>query len=192
VLFRSLLESSPHSCDIYRLGILIGDSTHGAIDKVDGPYTFYRLMRQASSMLAPLRRAPLPVPATPDAPLPLVAVDEAAGIFVHGLLSPLAGPRMRYFGAYRTDTVRFDEWLQACIEHLASSGCRLMPVYTTGEAATILHLAERLTRVPAETIHFAQLKTRLENNKFISLHGETALTGWNGLREAFLRGGDSV
>jgi nucleoside-diphosphate-sugar epimerase len=191
-LAEALLESSPHSCDIYRLGILIGDSRSGSIDKVDGPYSFYRLMRQASTLLAPLRRAPLPVPAQPDAPLPLVAVDEAAEIFVQGLLSPVAGDRVRYFGAYRTDTVRFDEWLQACTEHLATTGCRLVPVYTSGESTRILQLAERLTQVPAETIHFAQLRTVLRNEKFLSRHGAESLSPWSSLGTAFLRGGDSA
>ncbi len=191
-LAEALLESSPHSCDIYRLGILIGDSKDGVIEKADGPYSFYRLMRRASTTLAAARRLPFPLPANPDAPLPLVAVDEAAELFVQGLLAENSQTRIRHWGAYRTDTIRFDDWIQACTEHLATTGCRLVPTYTKRQESGVLAFAEKITRIPAETVHFASWKAVLHNTKFLARHGEAALTGWSGLREAFLRGGDSA
>jgi nucleoside-diphosphate-sugar epimerase len=191
-LAEALLEASPHSCDIYRLGILIGDSKDGAIEKADGPYSFYRLLRKASGALAAGRRVPFPLPANPDAPLPLVAVDEAAEVFVQGVLSEPTESRIRHWGAFRSDTVRFDDWIQACTEHLASSGCRLIPTYTKRQESSVLAIAERITRVPAETVRFASWKSVLHNRKFLARHGESALSRWSALREPFLRGGDSA
>ncbi|HEX3324200.1 MAG TPA: SDR family oxidoreductase [Solirubrobacterales bacterium] len=48
---RVVREECPRPWRVYRPGIVVGDSRSGEIDKVDGPYYFFKLLQQARRVL---------------------------------------------------------------------------------------------------------------------------------------------
>ncbi len=77
------------SVQIYRLGILIGDSVTGKMSKVDGPYYFFKLLNKVYKEKAKINLLKyLPLPYDEKATMPLMPVDNAAEILKEGVLNP--------------------------------------------------------------------------------------------------------
>lgn len=77
------------SIQIYRLGILIGNSRNGEMPKVDGPYYFFKLLNKVTSKVEKLNKLKyLPLPYDEKATMPLMPVDEAANIIRDGVENP--------------------------------------------------------------------------------------------------------
>lgn len=69
---------------IYRLGILVGDSEKGFINKVDGPYYFYKGAGEIARKFPFLLKSPiLALPFSKNAIMPIVPVDHAANVICH-------------------------------------------------------------------------------------------------------------
>ncbi len=66
-------------CRIYRPGIVIGDSRTGAIDKIDGPYYFFRLLKKMREALPPW----MPTIGLEGGRINLVPVDWVAAALDH-------------------------------------------------------------------------------------------------------------
>ncbi len=64
---------------IYRPGIVIGDSRTGAIDKIDGPYYFFRLLKKMRQALPPW----MPTIGLEGGRMNLVPVDWVAAVLDH-------------------------------------------------------------------------------------------------------------
>jgi len=79
-LLRNFMGSSPLRVNL-RLGVLVGDSQKGQIQRLDGPYEVAQRVRSLRSWLANWPWA-LPVPGHPQSRLPLVPVDQAAQAIV--------------------------------------------------------------------------------------------------------------
>ncbi len=60
---------------IYRPGIIIGDSVTGEMDKIDGPYYFFRFFRELSKYTKRIPLNVLPVPYHQGATLPFLPVN---------------------------------------------------------------------------------------------------------------------
>jgi hypothetical protein len=60
---------------IYRPGIIIGDSVTGEMDKIDGPYYFFRFFHELSKYTKHIPLSILPVPYHQGATLPFVPVN---------------------------------------------------------------------------------------------------------------------
>lgn len=60
---------------IYRPGIVIGDSVTGEMEKIDGPYYFFRFFQQLSKYIRHFPISILPVHYHPEARLPLIPVN---------------------------------------------------------------------------------------------------------------------
>ncbi len=60
---------------IYRPGIIIGDSVTGEMDKIDGPYYFFRFFRELSRYTSRIPLNVLPVPYHQGATLPFLPVN---------------------------------------------------------------------------------------------------------------------
>jgi NAD(P)-dependent dehydrogenase (short-subunit alcohol dehydrogenase family) len=69
--------SRPHR--VYRPGIVIGDSQTGAIDKIDGPYYFFRLIKKMRETLPPW----MPTIGLEGGRINLVPVDWVAAVLDH-------------------------------------------------------------------------------------------------------------
>lgn len=73
---------------IYRPGIIVGDSENGEMGRVDGPYYFFRFLKELkernNSLLNLLKFFPLPY--DPKAIIPLIPVNWAAEMITKGVL----------------------------------------------------------------------------------------------------------
>ncbi len=77
------------SIQIYRLGILIGDSKSGKMSKVDGPYYFFKLLSRIHKEKAKINLLKyLPLPYDESSTMPLMPVDIAAEVLKDGMLNP--------------------------------------------------------------------------------------------------------
>lgn len=187
-LAERLLESSAiqhgHEIEIFRLGILVGDSIHGATEKQDGPYGFYRALCNFSRF-AP-SRLPLVIPADPNAILPLVAVDEAARVIVQSLK---AGPseRRAYRAVFRSDSISAGELMASMSDEIGRiHGRKILPVFKPIAQPLVLKALEGVVGSAAENFLYAQWKGTLEED---STRHE--ISHWSSIRGAFFTGARS-
>ncbi len=71
---RLVREDSPRPWRVYRPGIVVGDSRTGAIDKIDGPYYFFKSLQRARKVLP----AWLPTIGVEGGEINIVPVDYVA------------------------------------------------------------------------------------------------------------------
>jgi nucleoside-diphosphate-sugar epimerase len=117
-LSEKAISDSGLSARIFRLGVLVGNSVDGEIEKIDGPYYLMRCLdKLAQSKVARFLKK-LPVPVEKDGIIPLVPVDVAAKVFHRALfLPPLEAGKKEYFGVYNSESVRLGELTYAIFEN---------------------------------------------------------------------------
>lgn len=76
---RLVREDSIRPWRVYRPGIVVGDSRTGAIDKIDGPYYFFKLLQRARRVLP----AWLPIAGLEGGEINIVPVDYVADAIDH-------------------------------------------------------------------------------------------------------------
>jgi nucleoside-diphosphate-sugar epimerase len=82
---------------IYRPGVVIGDSRTGEMDKIDGPYFFFKLFSQLQKHKAYTRHIPFfPVVGSPGAHVPMIPVDIITQWLAHMVTHPTAHERRAY------------------------------------------------------------------------------------------------
>lgn len=81
-LVRNWTSPNLQSRMILRLGVLVGDSLEGRIQRIDGPYHAPERMKELAKFLEKYP-GPIPVPGRKDQTLPLVPVDAAARAIVN-------------------------------------------------------------------------------------------------------------
>jgi len=81
-------NSNNVQCKIYRPGIIVGHSETGEMEKVDGPYFFFSLLKDIEKSRNPLLSLMkfFPLPYDPKAVIPLIPVDWAAESIAKGVL----------------------------------------------------------------------------------------------------------
>ncbi|HWH19461.1 MAG TPA: SDR family oxidoreductase [Solirubrobacterales bacterium] len=76
---RLVREDCPRAWRVYRPGIVVGDSRTGAIDKIDGPYYFFKSLQRARKVLP----AWLPTVGVEGGEINIVPVDYVAAAIDH-------------------------------------------------------------------------------------------------------------
>src|SRR5215475_13912765 len=76
---RLVREESPRPWRVYRPGIVVGDSRTGEIDKIDGPYYFFKALQRARRVLP----AWLPTVGIEGGEINIVPVDYVAAAIDH-------------------------------------------------------------------------------------------------------------
>jgi NAD(P)-dependent dehydrogenase (short-subunit alcohol dehydrogenase family) len=76
---RLVREDSPRPWRVYRPGIVVGDSRSGAIDKIDGPYYFFKALQRARKVLPSW----LPTIGVEGGEINIVPVDFVAAAIDH-------------------------------------------------------------------------------------------------------------
>jgi short-subunit dehydrogenase len=76
---RLVREDSQRPWRVYRPGIVVGDSRSGAIDKIDGPYYFFKALQRARKVLPPW----LPTIGVEGGEINIVPVDFVAAAIDH-------------------------------------------------------------------------------------------------------------
>ncbi len=82
---------------IYRPGVVVGDSQTGKMDKIDGPYYFFRLFNQMRKWQSITRHVPFfAMVGRPGAQVPLLPVNVLADWLSQMVTSPTAHPLRAY------------------------------------------------------------------------------------------------
>ena len=95
---RVVREECTRPWRVYRPGIVVGDSRTGAIDKIDGPYYFFKLLQRARRVLPSW----LPAIGVEGGEINIVPVDYVAAAIDHIAHEP--GPRPPGLLAHRPES----------------------------------------------------------------------------------------
>lgn len=185
-----ILEDSGNSLRIFRLGILMGHSSTGQIEKLDGVYEYMNFLDKLGRGFLHLgisRKSPtlLPVPANPETILPLVPVDLAAQVFARSIHEPMQ-QKNEYFGVFNSDTAKVSEIVES-IRNRILPGARVIYV-PRGIPSRLLKMQERLTGVSTMTFKYANHSTLLESRNFNSRFNDLKVPPFSSLREKLLQG----
>lgn len=163
----------------FRLGVLVGTQEDGRIEKVDGPYYFFQILEKLARTPGARFLKRVPIPARPDAHIPLVPVDLAARTFQEALFHPgLAEEASGVYGLYSLDCVSVREMTEAVLgKYLPGS----KPVYLN-------RVPEFLTRSRGEIFRFGLEPVRLDNSRFQERFPMIRLPRFEGFESALFQG----
>lgn len=169
---------------VYRIGVLVGRSTDGAIEKIDGPYYLLKLLYSARGRagLVPL----FPVPGQRQGTLPLVPVNVAADVFIKGLFSArLNSEAARVYGVYNPKSVRIEELASDIIRQYMP---RARPVFLSAIPERVMHFQQNMTGIPASALDFSLNGPALDNPEFERDFPDCRIPHFSAYREAFFSG----
>lgn len=112
---------------IYRPGIIVGDSHTGEMGRVDGPYYFFRFLKDLkekhSSLLSLMKIFPLPFDS--KAQIPLIPVDWAAEMIAKGVLKNKIVEDVSSYHLYAHDCPKAIDFIR---DSFAAFGIKSVPV----------------------------------------------------------------
>ncbi|MEX2447517.1 MAG: SDR family oxidoreductase [Solirubrobacterales bacterium] len=171
---RVVREECPCPWRVYRPGIVVGDSRSGEIDKIDGPYYFFKLLQR-------LRRALpswLPAVGIEGGEINIVPVDFVAAAIDHIAHQPgldgrafhLTDPDPRTAGevlnlfAKAADapqaTLRLDQGVTDPVTGLARAGLRLFP-----PAKRLVKIGLDELGIPAGVLNYVNYPTHFDSSE---------------------------
>jgi NAD(P)-dependent dehydrogenase (short-subunit alcohol dehydrogenase family) len=178
---RVVREECGRPWRVYRPGIVVGDSRSGEIDKVDGPYYFFKLLQRARRVLPSW----LPTLGVEGGEINIVPVDFVAAAIDHIAHQPgldgrafhLTDPNPKSAGeaidlfARAADaprsTLRLDSGVTEPVTSLARTGLRLFP-----PARRVVRGALGEVGIPAGVLNYVNYPTH-----FDSTQAQAALEG---------------
>jgi short-subunit dehydrogenase len=171
---RLVREDSPRPWRVYRPGIVVGDSRTGAIDKIDGPYYFFKSLQRARKVLPSW----LPTVGVEGGEINIVPVDFVAAAIDHIAHEPdldgrafhLTDPSPRRAGqvvnafAKAADAPRMSWRLDTDVTEPATgalrSALRLLPGSKRAVAAVLSELG-----LPASVLTYVDYPTSFDSTK---------------------------
>jgi UDP-glucose 4-epimerase len=171
---------------IFRLGVLVGDTERGDIEKLDGPYPFLKLLRALGSF--PLTKAlkVVPIPADPKGVLPLVPVDSAAMVFHRAIFEKNDWRTGRdVFGVYNTESLPLGALAEAILGEFLP-GAR--PTFVSSLPPLVLRLQSGITGVTPTAFHFSMHPVSVHNPRFLEQFPDCRIPPFSEYREAFFAG----
>lgn len=190
-LAEQVLAQSGLPYRIYRLGVLVGDTAQGRIEKLDGPYALLSAIRKLERLPGkPLLRVPLPVPADPETVIPLVPLDCAARALVEGAVRASAagaGESGCIYGVYNARTAELRELVMESMARLVPS---VAPVFLKNVPGSALAAGGKALGIPAANFAFASKRTRLENPRWQTEFGpiHASIPAFPDYQDAFFAG----
>lgn len=169
---------------VFRLGVLIGDSTTGNIEKTDGPYPFLNAISSLSRLPFAKHIKYLPIPARNDGVLPLVPVDFAAKVFHEALFMNRSEEQLIY-GVYNPESVRFDDFCIAIMEQFLPGSS---PLFIERKSSQLFRLQKKLTGIHETILDFSVSPVRLKNDRFQSHFAKFAVPAFHQFKNEFLTG----
>jgi short-subunit dehydrogenase len=170
---RVVREECRRPWRVYRPGIVVGDSRSGEIDKVDGPYYFFKLLQRARKVLP----AWLPALGVEGGEINIVPVDFVADAIDHiahepgldGKVFHLTDPAAKSAGevinlfAHAADApqavLRLDSGVTDPATSLARTGLRFFPPVKRAVKAALGELG-----VPAGMLTYVSYPTRFDSS----------------------------
>ncbi len=88
-LFVNSMKDTSIKTRVYRLGILVGDSQSGRIEKIDGPYYVFEFLKKLLDNFSVVKKMPLlMLPYNPRTLYPQIPVDKASEFMCQSITSP--------------------------------------------------------------------------------------------------------
>ncbi|GAB4025825.1 MAG: hypothetical protein Fur0010_28850 [Bdellovibrio sp.] len=169
---------------IYRLGILIGDTKTGFMDKLDGPYyftnAFYRVLREM-----PLaRKVPvLLMPYSPDSLLPIIPVDLAASFVTHALLNVVGDDPIK---TYHVVSDQCPDLKSLLTDILDMFGMQVQ-IFGVPKNQALGPIFKAL-KLPTELIEYMYAKTTYDRQNVMTDFPEMKLGRYSEYKKVFLEG----
>lgn len=144
---------------IYRPGIIVGDSKTGEMDKVDGPYYFFRLFNYLSKWKDKLPFKILPVSCLKSATVPLLPVD----ILVNWLTEMISHPtqdKLRSYHLIPEEKIYVTDFVNESLGHFDLN----LKVQRIPFPELYAYLLPHL-KIPKELVPYMQAKTRYSTSQ---------------------------
>ena len=171
---------------VLRLGVLVGDTVHGRIERITGPYYLLQLAQRFGRVPGAKLVHELPVPLRAGGVLPLVPVDCAARIFVEAALRPPAADgAMPIYEVYNPTSVDQAEFARAAFQRLLP-WAKPKPFDRIPE--WMVRLQEPLTKVPSAIFAVALRPVPLGNPAFAAAFPTLSVPAFESYQEAFFDG----
>lgn len=153
-MVRTYANAGETDVSIYRLGILVGNSKTGKIDKIDGPYYLIeQLKKRAVVTLALKSWAVIAFPYNSNSKVPLIPIDKAVELIEKSILNKQA-PRLACYHVVSENPPTAKELL-ADILSLFGIGAKVIPIpYNRA-----LPKAAKLLGLPANIVSYFYGKT---------------------------------
>jgi nucleoside-diphosphate-sugar epimerase len=182
------LTDAKLSSRIFRLGVLVGDSELGAIEKIDGPYYILQLAwRIQKTPLAKLVKR-LPLPVNPEGMIPLVPVDLAAEVFaksVFDLPRPEDG-KSEIYSVCNPESVSLSELAEDFVAEFLPDTKPVLDLELWNDR--VLALQSHLTGIPGAALEFGLNPLTLGNERFQSVFGPGFIPHYSAYRGPLLKG----
>lgn len=176
-----------------RLGILVGDSKLGKIQRLDGPYQMASLI----SKLKPwLQSWPLPLllPGNPDVHLPFVPVDQAAMGVVHFCLWSLKEKPVGYrsFHLVPQTGVSISQIYQSTFDHLQikNKSFKLVKYIPRGLIEMVKKLGPQ--HLPIEPLNYSLQLPHFESETTIEILGANWCSEFSDYEKTFWSGYEKI
>ncbi|WP_413943283.1 SDR family oxidoreductase [Bdellovibrio sp. HCB-162] len=137
-----------------RLGVLVGDTKTGTIERIDGPYYAAEAFKKIRTVIESIPTA-VPLPGNPDVRLPLVPVDKAAAAIVKFCEWALTEKPQGYLSYHVTPTYGLGakEFYISALKNQAIPHKGVVLVDQISEAL-ILKVSKFLAKFPEEELYY--------------------------------------
>lgn len=199
-LAEKVLTDSPVSCRIFRVGVLIGDSAEGAIEKLDGPYYVFRVawsvQRWAQRLSWPRWTAVMPgklsltLPLNETAVFPIVPVDSAARVFARSVfeMPKSESTHSQIFNMLDAKGVTIGELTRDCFKEFLPYLRVSFFDPNKSYMSPILKNQSLITGIPFGALEFGIRAVSFENSKFTEAFGPDAIPNYASYRSSLFSG----
>ena len=180
---ENIIVNSGLSGVVFRLGILVGDSSDGLIDKINGPYYVMNLLDKLTNISVASKIPFLVIPGKKESYLPLVAVDDSARTFVKA--AQMVFDRMEICGLYNPNS--------CTVAHLTETiFSKYLPdtkiFFTEKYPDYFLKKQEFVTKIPSEVFGYMSSSLQLTNANYQRIFAGDLPKKFAEFEGAFLRG----
>jgi UDP-glucose 4-epimerase len=170
-----------------RLGVLVGDSIEGSIERIDGPYFLAHTMANKKSLISKLP-FPLVVPGNPQRSLPVVPVDAAAkaiDLVARWILKPESKSMTLHLTPRRGLTHR--KLYESALKNLSikNRGVKLVEI---GRRGRVAELMARALDLPKEELFYFMNFPRYEVKSTLAVLPADWCPEFEDYEKAFWRG----
>lgn len=145
---------------IYRPGIVVGDSKTGEMDKIDGPYYFFRFFRELKKWTESVPLPILPISFQEAATLPFVPVDTLVGWFKEVITNP-TNDKTRTYHLLPTEKIAIDTFLEESFK-IFNIKTRVQRVPFPAVFSKVLPYL----KIPAQVGPYMESKTKYSSKNF--------------------------
>lgn len=180
---ESLVANGSSPWLIYRLGILVGDSQKGRIEKLDGPYYILNLLHYLSRYSWGRSLKFLPVPCSLSGTIPLVPVDIAAKSIAYGIMQQkiLSG---RIYSVFDPNCITTDQFLA---DAGRAFGLKVEFKETDFYPKYLAQILQSWIKLPSDLFQYVMPAEKLKNHNFAE-NFPNLMPSYQDFRSVFFQG----